>query len=124
MFITSIQKVHSPGTQRQNLRVIFFRHLSPKRQISASRGQLKSERAQEPCIPKKECGALFFCRVFWHSVPYLRIVLETNFRLPYYPRTLPQAGTIIFKLLQKEAAHARWKDEYRKKLKALKAKVT
>ncbi len=35
-----------------------------------------------------------------------------------------EAGTIIFRLLQKEAAHARWKDEYRKKLKALKAKVT
>jgi hypothetical protein len=35
-----------------------------------------------------------------------------------------EAGTIIFKLLQKEAAHARWKDEYRKKLKALKAKVS
>jgi hypothetical protein len=27
------------------------------------------------------------------------------------------AGTIIFKLLQKEAAHAKWKSEYRKKLK-------
>jgi hypothetical protein len=27
-----------------------------------------------------------------------------------------KAGPIIFKLLQKEAAHARWKDEYRKKL--------
>jgi hypothetical protein len=35
-----------------------------------------------------------------------------------------EAGTVIFKLLQKEAAHARWKDEYRKKLKALKAKVS
>jgi hypothetical protein len=33
------------------------------------------------------------------------------------------AGAIIFKLLQKEAAHAGWKDEYRRKLKALKAKV-
>ena len=33
------------------------------------------------------------------------------------------AGTIIFKLLQKEAAHARWENEYRKKLKALKAKA-
>jgi hypothetical protein len=32
------------------------------------------------------------------------------------------AGTIIFKLLQKEAAHAKWKDEYRKKLKTLQAK--
>ena len=27
------------------------------------------------------------------------------------------AGPIIFKLLQKEAAHARWKDHYLKKLK-------
>jgi len=28
-----------------------------------------------------------------------------------------EAGSIIFKLLQKEAAHARWKARYRKKLK-------
>jgi hypothetical protein len=28
-----------------------------------------------------------------------------------------KAGSIIFKLLQKEAAHARWKDHYRRKLK-------
>src|ERR1700676_4149169 len=94
MFITPIQKVHSPGTQRQNSTVIFFRHLSPKRQISASRGQLKTERTQEPCIPKKECGGLFFCRVSSLSVPYLRIVLETNFKLPYHPRTLPPIRTI------------------------------
>ena len=28
-----------------------------------------------------------------------------------------EAGSIIFRLLQKEAAHAGWKDRYRKKLK-------
>jgi hypothetical protein len=40
---------------------------------------------------------------------------------PHIKRYGKEAGTIIFKLLQKEAAHARWKDGYRKKLKALKA---
>ncbi len=35
-----------------------------------------------------------------------------------------KAGPVIFKLLQKEAAHAKWKAEYRKKLKAIKAKVS
>jgi hypothetical protein len=36
----------------------------------------------------------------------------------------PKAGPLIFKLLQKEAAHAKWKAEYLKKFKALKAKVS
>ncbi len=35
-----------------------------------------------------------------------------------------KAGPLIFKLLQREAAHARWKDAYRRKLKELKAKRT
>jgi hypothetical protein len=34
-----------------------------------------------------------------------------------------KAGPIIFKLLQKEAAHARWKDYYRKKLKQCREQV-
>jgi len=28
-----------------------------------------------------------------------------------------KVGSLMFKLLQKEAAHARWKDQYRNKLK-------
>jgi hypothetical protein len=34
-----------------------------------------------------------------------------------------KAGTTIFKLLQKEAAHARWKDHYRNKLRQCRAQV-
>jgi hypothetical protein len=34
-----------------------------------------------------------------------------------------KAGLIIFKLLQKEAAHARWKDHYRKKLKQCREQI-
>ena len=33
------------------------------------------------------------------------------------------AGSIIFKLLQKEAAHAGWKDRYREKLKQCREQV-
>jgi hypothetical protein len=35
----------------------------------------------------------------------------------------PKAGPIIYKLLQKEAAHARWKDTYRKRLKQCQEQV-
>jgi hypothetical protein len=34
-----------------------------------------------------------------------------------------KSGPVIFKLLQKEAAHARWKDAYRKKLKQCQERV-
>ena len=34
-----------------------------------------------------------------------------------------EAGSIIFELLQKEAAHAGWKDRYRKKLKECREQV-
>jgi hypothetical protein len=34
-----------------------------------------------------------------------------------------KAGMIIFKLLQKEAAHARWKEHYREKLKECRKQV-
>ena len=35
----------------------------------------------------------------------------------------PKAGPIIYKLLQKEAAHARWKATFRKKLKRCQEEV-
>jgi hypothetical protein len=34
-----------------------------------------------------------------------------------------KAGPIVYKLLQKEAVHARWKDHYRKKLEQCRAYI-
>ena len=41
----------------------------------------------------------------------------------YIKKYGPQAGPIIYKLLQKEAAHAKWKENNRKKLKECQEQV-
>ena len=41
----------------------------------------------------------------------------------YVKKYKEEAGTLIYKLLQKEAAHARWKDHYLKKLKECREQV-
>jgi hypothetical protein len=84
-------------------------------------------RRRKPAVDtvRKTYGLPFDAPGFW-TTPRFKLKEGNSMRRKnsYIKKYGKDAGTIIFKLLQKEAAHARWKDEYRKKLKALKSRVT